>query len=149
VDSGSAKGAPRSEEDPTTQSSLMLGDFGITFDTGILIALERREERARKILQRVTETKTRVTVPVATLAEWWRARTDLRDAILAATYLEPLTPECAKLAGLALSVVRGATVGDAIVMASAASRGDIVYTTDFGDLSRLSAYFPNVRVLSL
>jgi len=36
---------------------------------------------------------------------------------------------------------------DAIVMASAASRGDVVYTSDFDDLERLRSFFPSVRVL--
>jgi hypothetical protein len=34
------------------------------------------------------------------------------------------------------------------VMASAARRGDVVYTSDIDDLQRLSAYFPSVRVLA-
>jgi hypothetical protein len=34
-----------------------------------------------------------------------------------------------------------------VVMASAARRGDIVYTSDVGDLTRLRAVFPGVRVL--
>ena len=38
---------------------------------------------------------------------------------------------------------------DAIVMASAASRGDLVYTSDVADLERLRAYFPTVRVLAV
>jgi hypothetical protein len=45
--------------------------------------------------------------------------------------------------------VRGATLVDAIVMASAARAGAIVYTSDFDDLSRLQAYFPTVRVFSV
>jgi hypothetical protein len=36
---------------------------------------------------------------------------------------------------------------DAIVMASAASRGDIVYSGDVEDLEALRGRFPNVRVL--
>jgi hypothetical protein len=32
-------------------------------------------------------------------------------------------------------------------MASAALRGDIVYTSDVGDLERLAGRFPGVRVL--
>jgi predicted nucleic acid-binding protein len=127
----------------------MQGAFGITFDTGALIALERREQRARRILERVAETKARITVPAAILTEWWRARTDLRDSILAAMHLELLSPDCAKLAGTALAAVRGATAMDAIVMASAASRGDLVYTADFADLTKLTAFFPNVRVLAI
>jgi hypothetical protein len=54
----------------------------------------------------------------------------------------------AKLAGEAMVAVRGATTVDAIVMASAARRGDLVYTSDIDDLERLRGYFPNVRVLS-
>jgi hypothetical protein len=38
---------------------------------------------------------------------------------------------------------------DAIVMASAASRGDVVYTIDVDDLERLRTFFPGVRVLSV
>jgi hypothetical protein len=60
-----------------------------------------------------------------------------------------------KLAGEALASVpatrrrRGPGVVDAIVMASAASRGDVVYTTDVDDLESLQAFFPGVRVLSV
>jgi hypothetical protein len=38
---------------------------------------------------------------------------------------------------------------DAIVMASAAQRGDIVYTSDFDDMTRLATRFPGLRVLSV
>jgi hypothetical protein len=55
---------------------------------------------------------------------------------------------CAKLAGEALASVHGATAIDAIVMASAATRGDVVFTSDVDDLERLRAFFPRVRVLS-
>lgn len=120
---------------------------GITFDTGALIALERRGLRARQVLERALESKLRVTVPSAVLVEWWRGRTDLRERILAAVRVEPLSPELARLAGDAIAAVRGATPIDAIVMASAAGRGDVVYTSDFDDLARLQKHFPAVRVL--
>jgi len=81
------------------------------------------------------------------VGEWWRGRTDLRDKILASVDVEPLTEPLAKLAGEALAVVRGATLVDAVVMASAASRGDIVYSSDVEDLEKLRARFPGVRVL--
>ena len=35
---------------------------------------------------------------------------------------------------------------DAAVMASAASRGDVVYTSDMDDLTALQTYFPAVRL---
>jgi predicted nuclease of predicted toxin-antitoxin system len=61
--------------------------------------------------------------------------------------IEQLTAHLAKLAGEALKSVPQATAIDAIVMASAAQRGDVVYTSDFNDLERLRNHFPNVRVL--
>lgn len=45
--------------------------------------------------------------------------------------------------------VRGATAIDAIVVASAALRGDAVLTSDPHDLLRLADYFGGVRVLSV
>ena len=122
---------------------------GLTFDTGALIALERRSARARKILERATELKIRITVPSAVITEWWRGRSDVRDHIVGAVRIEPLSERVAKLAGEALASVRGSTAIDAIVMSSAAQRGDIVYTSDVEDLQKLAAYFRAVRVLGL
>jgi predicted nucleic acid-binding protein len=122
---------------------------GITFDTGALIALERRGQRARKVLERATEQKVRITVPAAIISEWWRGRNEIRERILAGVRVEPLSESVAKLAGEALAVVRGATPIDAIVMASAAQRGDVVYTANVADLAKLAGYFRAVRVLGI
>ena len=122
---------------------------GLTFDTGALIALERRRPRMRAVLERALATDRPITVPADVVGEWWRGRTDLRDAILAAVDVEPLTVHLAKLAGEALSTVPHATLVDAVVMASAASRGDIVYSSDVDDLERLRRHFPGVRVLGV
>jgi hypothetical protein len=51
--------------------------------------------------------------------------------------------------GEVLASVHAATAIDAIVMASAARRGDVVYTSDFQDLTRLQAHFPSVRILAV
>ena len=120
---------------------------GITFDTGALIALERRRQRMKEILERALARDQPVTVPTVVVGEWWRGRTDLRDHILESVDVELLTEPLAKLAGDALAAVKGATLVDAIVMASAASRGDIVYSSDVEDLLRLGARFPGVRLL--
>jgi predicted nucleic acid-binding protein len=122
---------------------------GITFDTGALIALERRGQRARKVLERATEQKVRITVPAAVITEWWRSRSDIRERILAGVRVEPLSESIAKVAGIALAAINGATPIDAIVMASAAQRGDVVYTADVSDLARLAGYFRAVRVLGI
>lgn len=55
----------------------------------------------------------------------------------------------ARTADEGIAALPGATVVDAIVMASAAARGGVFYTSDFDDLSRLRAHFREVRVLSV
>ncbi|HEX3849655.1 MAG TPA: PIN domain-containing protein [Polyangiaceae bacterium] len=121
--------------------------IGITLDTGALIALERRRQRMKDILERALERDQPLTVPADVVGEWWRGRTDLRETILESVDVEPLASDLAKRAGEALAVVANATLVDAIVMASAASRGDLVYSSDVEDLERLGRYFPGVRVL--
>jgi hypothetical protein len=71
----------------------------------------------------------------------------LSDAVV----IEPLTAELAEIAGRALAALRlpSAHFVDAAVMATAALRGDIVYTSDFEDLQRLASHFRSVRVLSV
>jgi predicted nucleic acid-binding protein len=123
--------------------------IGLTFDTGALIALERRRQRMREILERALSTDQPITVPADVVAEWWHGRTDVRERILEAVDVEPLTEALAKRAGEALAAVRGSTLVDAVVMASAASRGDIVYTSDVEDLFALGKRFPGVRILAV
>jgi predicted nucleic acid-binding protein len=118
---------------------------GLTFDTGAMLALERRNSRMRRVV--AAARRERITVPTPVITEWWRGRTDVREQILASVTVETLTRALARTAGEAIAAVPGATPIDAIVMASAASRGDIVYTSDFHDLDALRAFFPNVRVL--
>ncbi len=118
----------------------------LTLDTGALIALERRRQRMWQILRGAIDGGVAPVAPADVVAEWWRGRTDIRDHILETIIVEPLTASLAKLAGEAMAEVRGATTVDAIVMASAAQRGDAVYTSDVDDLERLRGFFPGVRV---
>lgn len=122
---------------------------GLTFDTGMLIALERRRRRAEEFLLRAREQRIVPVVPADVLVEWWRGRTDRREAILGFVNVEALSQRLARVAGEALAAVPGATSVDAVVMASAASRGDIVLTSDVHDLERLRRYFPSVRLLEV
>jgi len=122
---------------------------GVTFDTGMLVALERRKQSAWEIYRRVYERKAPITIPAPVIGEWWRGRTDIRDAIRLSVHIEPLTDALARLAGEALAAVKSATTIDAFVMASAALRGDVVYSSDIEDLKRLRAFFPGVRLLSI
>jgi predicted nucleic acid-binding protein len=122
---------------------------GITLDTGALIALERRHQRMKHLFQRMLERDVTITVPADVVGEWWRGRTDLREAILDSVDVEVLTLPLAKVAGEALAAIPGATLVDAIVMASAASRGDTVLSSDVKDLERLRRHFPGVRVMGV
>ena len=69
--------------------------------------------------------------------------------VLRGVRVELVDMALAKNAGEALAAVPGATAIDALVMASAARRGDAVFTSDFDDLTRLQAFFPSVRVLAV
>lgn len=120
-------------------------------DTGALIALERGKERAIRFLRLAEIGRARLIVPYPVLAEWWRGRTNGRDAILASVrVLAPI--EAAKAAGLALARLRhvDATLTvDAIVIATAAMLGAIVVTSDPCDFDRLGIHFRGVTVLSV
>jgi predicted nucleic acid-binding protein len=122
---------------------------GLTFDTGALIGLERRHHRIRRVFATAVRDDVRVTVSAAVVGEWWRRRTDLAEDILASVDVEPVDEVLARAAGEALASIPEATAIDAIVMASAARRGDVVYTSDFDDLERLQAHFRGVRLLAV
>jgi hypothetical protein len=72
----------------------------------------------------------------------------LRD-VLPLLDVEELSVPVAKAAAEAMNSVHGATLADAVVMASAAQRGDAVYTSDSDDMIALKTYFPTVRVVRL
>lgn len=120
---------------------------GLTFDTGALIALERRHQRIARVYRAAVADGLPITVPAVVIAEWWRGRTDTRETVLRGLRVEATTTSLARAAGEALAAIPNATVVDAIVMASAAQRGDILYTSDFADLQRLQVRFPAVTLL--
>jgi predicted nucleic acid-binding protein len=119
-----------------------------TFDTGMLIALERRKRRATEAFRAIVRGGFLPVVPAVVYAEWWRGRSDIREAILDAVLVEDMPPVLCRAAGEALGVVRGSSLADAVVMASAALRGGgVVYMSDANDLRRLQRHFPTVVVL--
>jgi len=127
----------------------------ITLDTGALVAIERRKQRGALLLDLAKHRLARLLVPVPVVVEWWRSRTNVRERILDAVNVEPLSLAVARAAGEALAKVRvkspeKSLAIDAIVVAFAASRGGIIYTSDVEDLERLrAAHFPSVRILGV
>ena len=45
---------------------------GVTFDTGMLIALERRKQSSWEVYRRILERGARLTIPAPVVGEWWR-----------------------------------------------------------------------------
>jgi predicted nucleic acid-binding protein len=125
----------------------------VTLDTGALIAIERRKRRGILLLDLARHRLARLLVPIPVVVEWWRARGDARARILEAVSVEPLSLGVARAAGEALATVKrkghgGSLAIDAIVVAFAASRGSVVYTSDVDDLEKIrAAHFPSVRIL--
>jgi hypothetical protein len=106
-----------------------------TFDTGMRIALERRKRPATDAFCAIVRRGSPPVVPAVVSAEWWRARSDVREDMLAAVIVEDMRPLLCRAAGEALGAVRGSTLVDAVVMASAALRGGgVVDTSDVDDL---------------
>ena len=119
----------------------------ITLYTGALIAIERRDRRMLAFMTVAHATGGRITVPSVVVGEWWRGQRGPAARILDAVAIEVLPASLAKLAGEALAMVSGATLVDAIVVASAAQRGDLVVTSDVDDLARIrDAVFRSVRI---
>jgi len=119
---------------------------GVTFDTGVLIALERRHAGALALLKACRLSRATITIPAAVLAEWWRGS---HRALLESAVLEALTPELGQAAGLLLAATGGSNAVDACVVASAARRGDVVATGDLQDLRALSRAARNVAVAAI
>jgi len=124
---------------------------GLTLDRGALIAYERSERRVMVHLKEATLRGIGLTVPSVTITEVWRggARSARLAMLFEACNVEWLDDSLARIAGEAMGKVKGAAAIDAIVMASAAQRGDSVLTSDSGDLIRLRSYFPAVRVIAI
>ena len=98
-----------------------------TFDTGMLIALERRKRRATEAFRAIIRRGFLPVVPAVVYAEWWRGRTDLREEVLAAVIVEDMPPILCRATGEALGAVRGSSLADAV--ARARSRAEYVFTS--------------------
>ena len=116
---------------------------GVTFDTGMLVALERRHAGALALLRACRLSRASITIPAAVVAEWWRGT---HRALLESGRVEALTPELAERAGELLARTAGSNAVDATVVASAALRGDLVITGDEYDLRELTEFVSGVTV---
>jgi predicted nucleic acid-binding protein len=116
---------------------------GVTFDTGVLIALEGRHAGALALLRACRMSRASITIPAGVVAEWWRGT---HRALLESGSVEPLSPKLAERAGELLAETKGSNAVDATDVASAAQRGDVIVTGDADDLRLLAASLRNVTV---
>ena len=125
-----------------------LGARGLTLDAGMLVALDRgdREQWARL---RAAWRKDRLPViPAPVVTQVWRSsrQANLARAINECT-VEDVDLELAREAGRLCAAAGSADAVDAIVVASAARRGDEIITSDPRDIWRLANQVKGVRLL--
>jgi len=116
---------------------------GWTLDSGALIAADRGDRRFWDLRKQIATEGSLASVPAIVLTEVWRGA---RNASLARALhgcdLEPVDVELALAAGLLCGRAGTDDPVDALVVASAARRGNDIVTTDPGDLRALAAIAP-------
>jgi hypothetical protein len=123
---------------------------GVTFDAGGLIALDRNDRRVIALLARATALGVRVTVPATALAQ--AIRNPARQARLsrlirqAATDRVPLNGPDATAVGLLPAETATADIVDCHVVICARRAGQVVVTSDPGDLRRID---PELRLVAV
>ena len=114
---------------------------GVTYDSGALIAAERGERRmwARHralLLRRVVPV-----VPAGVVAQCWRGtpRQAQLARLLAGCEVESLDDVRARATGILAGRARATDVVDASVVEGALRRGDLIVSSDQGDLDAIAA----------
>ncbi len=112
--------------------------MGLTYDTGALIAAEHNSRQIWALHRRSLERGEVPTVPSGALAQGWRGGPQAQmSRLLVGCRVEDLNEGRARSAGVVCGVVGTSDVVDASVVVGAAARGDVVVTSDVGDLERL------------
>lgn len=119
----------------------MTGAAGVVFDSGALIAFERRQRDVVALVARANERTARIVVPAGVVAQVWRdgARQVWLARLLASDAVEvvPLLDQDARAVGQMLGVTGTTDVVDASVVWCAKQRDQAVVTSDPDDLRAL------------
>ncbi len=124
----------------------------MSFDAGVLIALDRGDTMAWAWFRRAVERGEPPLISAAAVAESWRdGRTQARLArVLRSCDIEDVTDELARRAGEALGAVPGSGTVDALIAASSSRAGAVLLTGDPSDMRRLAdQHFRALRVVAL
>jgi len=114
--------------------------MGITYDTGALLAAEADRRELWALHARTLRRGERPVVPAAVLAQAWRGGPQAAlSRFLQGCVVEDLDEQRARAAGVVCARSGTRDVVDAVVVAGAVARGDLVVTSDADDLERLSS----------
>ncbi|MGH9244504.1 MAG: PIN domain-containing protein [Acidimicrobiales bacterium] len=125
--------------------------FRLILDSGAVIALSRRDDRARAALASAWEIGAEVSIPAVVVAETIRGsgpKDAPVDRVIAAVGEVGVTDEATgRVAGALLGAARSDATIDALVVADAVERGGgVILTGDPDDLGRLAEGHPAVVI---
>jgi hypothetical protein len=112
---------------------------GLTLDAGAIIAYEKHDRGMWTLLKTAIENDATISVATVVVAQVHRGNSPLVSRLLSACDIEALTLERARRAGLLLAASRTSDIVDAVVVAGAAVRRDVILTSDREDIERLVA----------
>ncbi|MEV6963687.1 PIN domain-containing protein [Hamadaea sp. NPDC051192] len=112
----------------------------IVYDTGALLAAERRDPRFVRLHRNRTVAQVPVFVPVVVLAQAWRGSKQYGLVeVLKDCEITPDTDRIGRAAGAACAKSGTADVVDAIVVVTALAKGAAVVSSDPDDLRKIAA----------
>jgi predicted nucleic acid-binding protein len=112
---------------------------GIVYDSGALVAAERRDARFVTMHERFASAGIRPIVPVVVLAQAWRGGPQHQiSRVLKGCDVRPVDEKTARTAGTICGLAKTSAVVDSIVVTMAARLQAGVVTSDPGDLGRLA-----------
>jgi predicted nucleic acid-binding protein len=114
---------------------------GVSYDSGALIAAERGERRMWARHQALLLRRVVPVVPAPVVAQCWRGtpRQAQLARLLAGCVIEPLDDARARATGVLAGRAGTADIVDACVAERALRYGDLVVTSDEGDLAAIAA----------
>jgi hypothetical protein len=122
--------------------------LGVTYDTGALIAADRRDSVMWTRHLTLLRHGTVPTVPAVVVAQAWRSpRQVALTRLIKGCYQEEFTAATARAVGARAARTRHGDVVDLAVAEGAVHRGDVVFTSDPADLS--VAGVPAARILQV
>lgn len=111
----------------------------VVYDTGALVAAERRDPDFLALHDELTAARIRPVVPVVVLAQAWRGGPQHQiSRVLKGCDIVPDDERTGRAAGVACGAAGTADVVDAIVVTTAVRFQAPVVTSDSGDITRIA-----------